>query len=553
LWVAVTAGSNYDHSIVISDPAGKRVAATLALVALLLLAPVGTAAAAGPRLAVDGGADQHAISPDIYGLNFADEALATQLDLPVDRWGGNTTDTYNWRLGASNTGNDWYFENIPDCWNADQGWCANGRVFGYRQFIAKDRRAGARTLLTLPMMGHVARDARLGHPFTCGYPASIFPSQDSFDPYDANCGNGRQSGVALASDPRRDGIPSDASFDSAWIDYLTAHYGSAASGGVQLYELGNEPALWNSTHRDMHPAAETYDELWSKSRALAAAVKAADPTADVLGFSEWGWPNYFCSAADHIENGCFASSPDRAAHGGVPLVEWFLRRMRAYEGSTGTRILDYLDLHYYRQCGDTTDVTRSLWDRTYTDPSWIGQKIRLIPRMKQWIADDYPGTQTALSEYNLSIPGQPVTNVLIEADTLGIFAREGLDLATFWRLGADGNLIDDAFRIYRSYDGHHSRFGDTWVRSTSADQAKLAVYGARRSSDGAYTILVINKTAGALTSDLSLSAISPTGAARVYRWAGSGIQHLANQPVGGGGFTTTYPASSMTLFAIPAS
>src|SRR5512144_1894007 len=49
------------------------------------------ASMAGPALAVDAAADQHPISPDIYGLNFADPKLAAELRLPVDRWGGNRT------------------------------------------------------------------------------------------------------------------------------------------------------------------------------------------------------------------------------------------------------------------------------------------------------------------------------------------------------------------------------------------------------------------------------------------------------------------------------
>jgi hypothetical protein len=174
---------------------------------------------------------------------------------------------------------------------------------GKEQATVKDRQVGARTLLTLPMMGWVAKDGKPNHPFTCGFPTSVFPSQDAVDPYDANCGNGLQGGSPVASEPTRDGIKIGPSFNAAWVEKLTDLYGSAASGGVRFYELGNEPALWDSTHRDMHPAPETYNELWTKSRDLGAAVKAADPTAKVLGFSEWGWPNYFCSAADNVDDG----------------------------------------------------------------------------------------------------------------------------------------------------------------------------------------------------------------------------------------------------------
>ena len=91
----------------------------------------------------------------------------------------------------------------------------------------------------------------------------------------------------------------------------------------------------------------------------------------------------------------------------------------------------------------------------------------------------------------------------------------------------DGDLIDDAFLIYRNYDGHHSEFGNTWIHSTSSNQSQLAVYGARRSSDGAYTILVINKTASSLNSKLTLTGIASSGSAQTWRWTGKSIAPIA--------------------------
>jgi hypothetical protein len=304
----------------------------------------------------------------------------------------------------------------------------------------------------------------------------------------------------------------------------------------------------------MHPARATYDELWARSRDLAAAVKQAAPGAQTLGPSEWGWPNYFCSDADVIANGCFASSPDRGAHGGQPLVEFYLDQMRAYQQQHGTRLLDYLDLHYYAQGGvGTTDITRSLWDPTYTDPSWINDKIALLPRMRAWVDQHYPGTKTALSEYDLTgFDNDGIVGTLVQADTLGIFAREGLDLATRWAPPSAGQRQADAWRIFRDYDGAGARFGSTWVRSASADQSRLALYGAQR-ADGALTVLVINKTTGALDSRLAVQGTTPGAAASVYRWSGAGIARAADWTVSGGGVDGSFPARSLTLLVIPAS
>jgi hypothetical protein len=542
-----------------------------ALLVAFAFCSTSAAAQTGPALTVDPtSTDHHAISPNIYGLNFADPTLGAQIGLPVDRWGGNGTDTYNWQLGSQNLGNDWYFENVADCFAAAYNWCSGmtrNQVLAYRDFISKDRKIGSKTLITLPMAGYVPKDAPVGHPLTCGYPKTQWPTQDSFDSYDANCGNGHSNGQTIPGKPANDGMPIDASYDGSWVKNLVSRYGPASSTGVGYYELGNEPSLWSDTHSDIHPKPETAAELWQKSEALATAVKAADPSAKVLGFSEWGWPGYFCTGADTPGNGCdqnaCTTSPDCANHGHLPMVEWFLQQFARYDATTKMRHLDYLDVHYYAQGGNSPDVTRSLWDPSYTDPSWINAPIQLIPRMKCWIsghvaglcpnaAGSYPGTQISLSEYNLSLQGvSPATNAVIQADTLGIFAREGVALATRWAMPYDGSLVNDAFLMFRDYDGRHSRFGDTYIHSVGANQSQLAVYGARRSSDGAYTILVLNKTGSALTSPLTLTGITRSQVVKTWQWTGGSIAQLTSgTPMTGGVINATYPPMSMTLYVI---
>ena len=63
---------------------------------------------------------------------------------------------------------------------------------------------------------------------------------------------------------------------------------------------------------------------------------------------------------------------------------------------------------------------------------------------------------------------------------LGIFAREGVDLATLWDPPKADQPGAYALRMYRNYDGHGGSFGDTWARATSTDQDKVAVYAATR-------------------------------------------------------------------------
>jgi hypothetical protein len=510
--------------------------------------------AKGPKLTVDVAKGKHRISPLIYGINFAEQGFAKDVDLPVDRWGGNSTDTYNWQVRGSNHGQDWYFTNFADCWSDAFGFCQRGQDYSAADAqVAQDKATHTATLLTLPLLGWVAKAVSYAGDHPCSYPAPYNP-QDDHDPYHSACGNGRRGGQWLTADPTTAGLQVGPAFSAQWIAALKQKFGDAQHGGVSIYELGNEPNLWDSTHHDFHPQPTTYDELWSKSRDLAIAVKGADPGAATLGPAEWGWPNYFCSAADHIDQGCFATSPDRAAHGGTELSAWYLQQFASYEQQTGRRLLDYFDLHYYPQgqYSPTTDVTRSLWDPSYTDPSWIHARIQLLPRMRDWVKASYPGTKLGVSEYNLGLgvtSDQRLQNV-IEADALGIFGREGLDLATFWPDGGSP-VPAAAFRLFRNYDGKHHGFGDRGVRAHSGDQRRISVFAARDGAHGPLTVVVVNKATTALRTAVKLRHAPGASKAKFYQYAGAGLRRLSRLHVRHHGVRLTFPALSVTLIRVP--
>ena len=510
-------------------------------------------AAAGPTLSVDVAAARHAISPYIYGLNGGDAAFAAEIGVPVTRWGGNASSRYNYLNHTYNTGSDWYFENIvagPD--NTVESFARNN----------VDRKV--KSIVTVPMVGWVSKDSPSSHPFACGFPATTFPQQESFDQWDPNCGNGKLDGKNLTADPSDTSIPVDpASFDGNMVKHLVSEFGTAAHGGPSIYELDNEPMIWSSTHRDVHPRAVTYDELGNKGTAVAAAIKTADPSASVLGPSGWGYCEWVASGLD----GC-GPGADSAAHGGLNFSQWYLKNMKSASDSHHRRLLDYYDEHYYPAIDGGTDAaanalrlrsTRSLWDPTYVDESWIGPKgvnappLQVIRTMKSWVAQYYPGTKVAMTEYNWGAL-DTINGALAEADVLGIFGREGLDLATIWGEPQPTQPGAYAFRMYRNYDGKGSRFGDVGVSASSSDQGQLAVYGAQRSSDKATTVMVVNKTDGELTSPLTVAGCAVRGPVQSYTYSPADlttIVHSDGVPVRGNTVTATYPANSITLLVLP--
>ena len=529
-----------------------------------------SATGAGPALQVDGAAAQHPINPYIYGMNFygmdaASEALALELRLPVLRWGGNATTRYNWRLDISNSAADWYFTTSP---NSNTQY---PDVSEFNSYVEQDRRTGTKTMATMPIIGWVTK----ARATLCGFSVAKYGAQREVNPWVPDCGNGvKPDGTNITgNDPTDTSVAIDPTFATEWVEYLVGRYGSAAEGGVAIYSLDNEPMLWFGTHRDVHPNPTTYDEMRDQTYGYAAAIKQADPTAEVSGPAVFGWMAYFYSTLDWVTG--WSTPPDwrydgnpidRNAHGGVPFLEWYLQQMRAYEQQHGVRILDYLDVHGYVQpdglafqpAGDAGNQalrlrsTRSLWDPTYRDEGWTNDYIRLVPRMHEWVNNNYPGTKLAITEYNWGAP-EDINGALAQADILGIFGREGVDLATLWGPPSSAQPAAFAYRMYRNYDGAGNAFGETSVSAASANQGQLAVYAALRNSDGALTLMVINKTYVHLTSTVTLAGFVPTGAAKVYRYSPANLGTIVAQPdqaVEAAGFTATFPAMSITLLVL---
>lgn len=530
--------------------------ALLAALALIGPRPLFAQAAPGPALTVDVTADRHAISPNIYGMAYPDPVLAKEINLPVNRWGGDATTRYNWQIDASNSGDDWYF----------MGGHGTGKPpvpsGGPDALVADAQAIGGRVLLTIPIIDYI--NSVPSSDWGCSFPVSLFGPQQKTNPYvhpvvdgkPTNAGNGRKpDGTPITLTPAqilRTHTPNTPAFQHAWVQHLVGKFGPTTKGGVGFYELDNEPGGWNNTHRDIHPDKTGHDELVSRSLAYAAAVKSADPTAQIVG------PGEFLL---HYQNDG-KPGDGKKEHNNTGQADYYLQKFAAYQKQHGTRLLDYFDEHYYplHQDGGTDatllESTRSLWDPTYVEKDWYGQyngAINLLPNFHKWVDANYPGTKVSISEYGWG-SNDTLNGALCQTDVLGIFGRERLDLACLFGPPKAAQPLANSFRLYRNYDGKGGQYGSVWVRSQSADQGRLAVYGAQRPSDHALTLIVINKTGGDLTSRLSLSHFASANSAQVYRYSAANLKAVVPQSAQAltpTGFSATYPANSVTLFVLP--
>lgn len=512
---------------------------------------------------IDAKADRHAISPLIYGVAYADDTALKELNIPLHRYGGNNSTRYNWKLNADNRANDWYFQSIADA----------SAVAGERgdTFTARSKAVGAQTMLTIPMIDWVAKVGADRSKLTSFSIAKYGPQAGSDSMWFPDSGNGisKSTGKPITgNDPNDANVPNSSAFEQEWVKHLVAKWGTAAKGGVRYYLLDNEPALWNSTHRDVHPVGLKLDELKAKTLEYAAKIKAVDPTALVVGPEEWGWTGYLYSGYDSQWGGDHKDwnhLPDRAAHGNKDAMPWLLDQLRQENARTGKRLLDVFSLHYYPQGGEYNNgtepamqlrrnrSTRSLWDPNYTDESWINNKVALIPRMKGWVSANYPGTPIGITEYNWGAEGH-INGATTQADIYGIFGREGLDMATRWTTPKADTPTYKAMKLYRNYDDKKSGFGETSVRATTPNPDDLSAFAALRASDGALTVMLINKTlTGSANVALSLAHFAPKGDIQVWQLtSANSIVHQQGIAPSGNSARLAVPAQSITLLIVPA-
>jgi len=219
------------------------------------------------------------------------------------------------------------------------------------------------------------------------------------------------------------------------------------------------------------------------------------------------------------------------------MSSFFLQSLKAYEDQHKIRILDSFDAHY-------PDADDNHWP-----------KLTDVTHLRQVVDQHYPGTDISFSEWTMAGAG-PLNGALAVADQLGQFARNRVAFGSIWGLSTNDitGPLGFSLRVFRNYDSKGSMFGDQYISgTTSSDDGHLSIHAAVRQSDGALTILVINKISADQKSTLTLKGFSAT-TAHVFEYGASNEHAIVPKPdisVSSSGFTYSYSAFSLTLVVIP--
>ncbi|WP_147238727.1 glycoside hydrolase family 44 protein [Mucilaginibacter hurinus] len=486
-------------------------------------------------------ADRKIISPLIYGTNDNYKHAAAK------RFGGNRITNYNWENNASNAGRDWFHESdnyVPWEQGVDE---ADYNVPGaaVKSFHTRSLQQKAYSLITLPMAKYVAADKNGGVSEAQSAPSGRWVNVKYTKP------------GALSLFPN---LADNTVYNDEEINFLIHHFGrSNTSTGVKGYALDNEPGLWFDSHSRMWgPGHVPVSYLLDNSVELATRIKQMDPTSEVFGPASWG-----VSEFETLQD-----APDWADVRGnyVTFIDYYLAKMKERGGAN--RLLDVLDVHWYPQgrndglspfnnssdyatSAARMEMTRSLWDSTYRENTWIGtdgwkveQFLPFIPKMNKHINTYYPGTKLAITEYSYMGTGHP-SGGIAQADALGIFGKLGLYLATYW--GGVIDYVKAGFDIYRNYDGKGGQFGDISVNSVTSDITNSSVHASIESANQGRThIIAMNKNQdGPIVATININSDRAYKSARVWAFdrSSSAMRQIRNvRVINDNKFDYTIPA-----------
>ncbi len=529
---------------------------------------------------VDVLANRHGVSPFVYGGAFPNTlAEVTDSGNSLVRWGGNATSNYNWKLHTYNAGNDWYFEDFT----------FGGTDPDSVKFITDIHTAGSHALTTMPMLAWVAQSAENGTNGHWSYPVATYGKQCSSDPYNADAGNGLESdcstpvttaAVTKAYYPLLDTTGSSCPsgncvFRDAWAKALATAFGTGTCAIPQttitschFYDMDNEMDIWGGSHRDVHPKPAGYDELANIYESEAASLKKWDPAAVRFGPVTCCWWFYW--------NG--ANGNDKAAHGGVDFLPWWLNQVSWLDKIHGARTLDVFDIHAYPDA-DTGGLTtaqlqalaagiyRDYWDPTFTSPAGVitqpwstsmQPKYTIpfrIPRMKAMVNAIYPGTPLSFTEWSAAFYNEKdFSTALGDADAYGIFGRENIAFASRWTAPVSGNPNYLALKLYANYDSAHHTFGNVSVAdSNNAKPALFSSFAALNTAGTAMTIMVVNKDPqNAAKVTFTLNGFTPS-TSKSYSLASTAPTAIKATASANRSATQTFAPYSVTLLTITGS
>lgn len=392
------------------------------------------------RIAVDLMGERRPVSPYLYGRNnslsdnpaqpLSDAQWQLLRDAGVTMFregGGNNSTKYNWRRKLSSHP-DWYNNVYSHDWD-----------FAARSL--QENIPTAQGLWTFQLIGKAAKTSQFN------FNDWNYNHSQWWSGVTQNLAGGGTPNPAGGEKALVEGNPAlyleDWPADSVTgiLDHWLGRDGLGLDKSKLVYwNMDNEPEIWNGTHDDIMPVLISAEAFMQRYFDLAKKVRQKFPEVKIVGpvpANEWQWYNW---------NG------DKISYQGKSYVwlEYFIKRVAEEQQSTGIRLLDVLDIHFYpgeTNPADIVQLHRVFFDRNYNYPGANGVKRSgagawdasltkefIFGRCSDWLVQymgSNHGVTFSVTETDINSSNANVRAVWY-ASVLGEFARQGVEIFTPW-------------------------------------------------------------------------------------------------------------------------
>lgn len=309
------------------------------------------------------------------------------------------------------------------------------------------------------------------------------------------------------------------------------HYVNIEKGyGIRYWAIGNEPQFYEGALGEPY----TVERFNREFRAIALAMKAVDPTIQIIG------PELTNFGPDPAENPKDSEGKD-----------WMIEFLRA-----NGELVDVVSVHRYPFPANAMSPARTIDDLRQDTANWIPTLRYLRDLVQAETGRDLPIAVTETnSDWSKAVGGGATPdshyNAVWWADSLGRMIREQVLLVNYWLISYNQggwslvtrNGPSPTYYVYEVYE----HFGEQLVYSASG-VADVSVYAARR-ADGALTLVVINLSDEEKRVRLEIAGGAPAAASVIRLDPEHNAADLGVQPFLVDSFLSL-PPQSVTLYIL---
>lgn len=261
---------------------------------------------------------------------------------------------------------------------------------------------------------------------------------------------------------------------------------------IRYWSMDNEAEIWGGTHDDVMPVMIEAEAFMQKYFEVAKKARKVFPDIKLLGpvtANEWQWYHW---------NNKLVESEGRK----YTWLEYFIKRVAEEQKSSGIRLLDVFDIHFYpgeKTPEDIVQLHRVFFDRNHAYPgangvknisgSWDNNQSKeyIFGRVSDWLVKylgEGHGVTLALTETGIETEDPNVAAVWY-ASVMGEFMRNRVEVFTPWTWKKG---MWEVMHLFTKYN--HRQL----LKAVSTDETLVSAYPTMNKSGDSVAVVLVNRS-----------------------------------------------------------